>query len=110
MYLAVVQEPLIEEANNLRHPVTYETMNPHKERRNKNNQQDINTVELEVRKKAKLERQEQRRIEKLYTDEEIDQIRIASWFAGWESRDKAEIEEADRKREAKETSDGWWTR
>lgn len=63
-------------------------------------------IKSEIQKKAKLERQEQRRVERLYTDEEIDQIRIARWYAGWESRDKAEIEEADRKREAS-TSDGW---
>ena len=68
------------------------------------------SIKNEIQKKVKLERQEQRRVEKLYTDEEIDQIRIESWFAGWESRDKAEIEEADRKRDAKETSEAWWTR
>ena len=57
----------------------------------------------------KAERKEQY-VTRLYTDEEIDQIRIASWYAGWESRDKAEIEEADRKRDAKENNNGWWTR
>ena len=58
----------------------------------------------------KAERKEQQRVTRLYTDEEIDKIRIESWYAGWESRDKAEIEEADRKRDAKETNNGWWTR
>ena len=67
------------------------------------------SIKNEIRKKMKAERKEQY-VTRLYTDEEIDQIRIASWYAGWESRDKAEIEEADRKRDAKENNNGWWTR
>ena len=67
------------------------------------------SIKNEIRKKMKAEREEQY-VTRLYTDEEIDKIRIESWYAGWESRDKAEIEEADRKRDAKETSNGWWTR
>jgi hypothetical protein len=47
---------------------------------------------------------------RLYTQEEVDRIRIESWHQGYVSRKRDEEERQQRLQDEAEASEGWWTR
>jgi hypothetical protein len=71
-------------------------------------------IEHMVQVASEKERLEAERLEKLYTQSEVDDKMLRSWWAGWmayeklaQEEEREELREMER-REQEAASEGWW--